>query len=364
VVNGLGRIGAVVTAGAVALGLAACGSSSSSSSTSAAAGSGSSSSSTTASTSSGSGFKVGLVTDIGGLNDHGFNHLSYVGLQRAVKQFHIGFKVDQSASSADYIPNLSSLAQQGYDLVICVGFLQEASCGQMAAKFPNTHFAGVDMNAVADFPSITKNFEGIVFHEEQAGYEAGYLAGLEAKRLHGKAVSSVGGIAVPAVIRYIAGYQAGARAADPGVTTLNGYSQDFVAQDKCKNVALDQISKGSIAVFAVAGGCGLGALDAAKEKNVWGIGVDQDQSFVNNKVLTSAYKKVDLSVYTAIARLLKGHFFGGGNLVFSARSGGVGLGKINAAVPKAEVTATLAIAKKIANGTIKAPVVCSPNPNC
>jgi basic membrane protein A len=310
--------------------------------------------------------KVGLNTDIGGLNDRGFNHLSYVGLLRAAKQYHLKFKVDTSSSSADYIPNLSSLAQGGYDLVICVGFLQEASCGQMAAKFPNTHFAGVDMNAVADFskPSITKNFEGIVFHEEQAGYEAGYLAGLEAKRLHGKAVSSVGGIAVPAVIRYIAGYQAGARAADPGVITLNGYSQDFVAQDKCKNVALDQISKGSIAVFAVAGGCGLGALDAAKEKNVWGVGVDQDQSFVNNKVLTSAYKKVDLSVYTAIVRLLKGHFFGGGNLVFSARSGGVGLGKINAAVPKAEVTATLAISKKIAAGTIKPPVVCTPNPNC
>jgi basic membrane protein A len=310
--------------------------------------------------------KVGLNTDIGGLNDRGFNHLSYLGLLRAAKQFHIKVKVDTSSSSADYIPNLSALAQQGYNLVICVGFLQEASCGQMAAKFPNTHFAGVDMNAVADFTKtkITKNFEGLIFKEEQAGYEVGYLAGLEAKRLHGTTVSSVGGIPVPAVIRYIAGYQAGAKAADPGVITLNGYSQDFVAQDKCKNVALDQISKGSVAVFAVAGGCGLGALDAAKEKNVWGIGVDSDQSFVNNKVLTSAFKKVDLSVYTAIARFRTGHFAGGGNLVFNARNGGVGLGKINAAVPKAEVTATLAIAKKIANGTIKPPVVCSPNPNC
>jgi basic membrane protein A len=310
--------------------------------------------------------KVGLNTDIGGLNDRGFNHLSYLGLLRAAKQFHIKVKVDTSSSSADYIPNLSALAQQGYNLVVCVGFLQEASCGQMAAKFPNTHFAGVDMNAVADFTKtkITKNFEGLIFKEEQAGYEVGYLAGLEAKRLHGTTVSSVGGIPVPAVIRYIAGYQAGAKAADPGVITLNGYSQDFVAQDKCKNVALDQISKGSVAVFAVAGGCGLGALDAAKEKNVWGIGVDSDQSFVNNKVLTSAFKKVDLSVYTAIARFRTGHFAGGGNLVFNAKNGGVGLGKINAAVPKAEVTATLAIAKKIAAGTIKPPVVCSPNPNC
>jgi basic membrane protein A and related proteins len=311
-------------------------------------------------------FKVGLNTDIGGLNDRGFNHLSYVGLLRAAKQFHLKYKVDTSSSSADYIPNLSSLAQQGYNLVICVGFLQEASCGQMAAKFPKTHFAGVDMNAIADFskPKITKNFEGLIFKEEQVGYEVGYLAGLEAKRLNGKAVSSVGGIAVPAVIRYIAGYQAGAKAADPGVTTLNGYSQDFVAQDKCKNVALDQISKGSVAVFQVAGGCGLGALDAAKEKSVWGIGVDSDQSFLGPHILTSAQKKVDVSVYTAIARLLKGHFSGAGNLVFNARNGGVGLGKVNAAVPKAEVTATLAIAKKVASGAITPPVVCSPNPNC
>jgi basic membrane protein A len=310
-------------------------------------------------------FKVGLVTDIGGLNDRGFNHLSFVGLLRAAKKFHFKYKVDTSASSADYIPNLSSLAQQGYNLVIGVGFLQEGDIQKMAKKFPKTHFAGVDMNAVTDFkPKITKNFEGLIFAENEVGYEVGYLAGLEAKRLNGTTVSSVGGIPVPAVIRYIAGFQAGAKAANPSVATLNGYSQDFVAQDKCKSIALDQISKGSVVVFQVAGGCGLGALDAAKEKNVWGIGVDSDQSFVNNKVLTSAQKKVDVSVYTAIANLIKGKFAAGNNLLFNAKNGGVGLGKINAAVPKAEVTKTLAIAKKVAAGTIKPPVKCSPNPNC
>ena len=310
--------------------------------------------------------RVGLVTDIGGLNDRGFNHLAYVGLLRAEKKLHIQGRVLTSTSSADYIPNMSTLAQQGYNLVIAVGFLMEDQTKQMAAKFPNTKFAGVDMNAVADFsnPPITKNFEGIVFTENQVGYEVGYLAGLEAKRLKGKAVSSVGGIPVPAVIRYIAGFQAGAKAADPGVTTLNGYSQDFVAQDKCKSIALNQISQGSVAVFQVAGGCGLGALDGAKEKGVWGIGVDSDQSFVNNKVLTSAQKKVDVGVYTTIARLVKGRFFKGGNIVFNAANGGVGLGTINKGVPKAEVAATLAVAKKIAKGTIKAPTQCSPNPNC
>jgi basic membrane protein A len=233
----------------------------------------------------------------------------------------------------------------------------------MAKLFPKTKFAGVDMNAVADFtkPKITKNFEGLIFAENEVGYEVGYLAGLEAKRLKGTTVSSVGGIPVPAVIRYIAGYQAGAQASDPGVKTLNGYSQDFVAQDKCKSIALDQISQGSVVVFQVAGGCGLGALDAAKEKSVWGIGVDTDQSFVNNKVLTSAQKKVDVAVFTAIANLKKGKFSGGNNLLFNAKNGGVGLGKINSAVPANEVAATLAIAKKVANGTIKPPVKCANN---
>ena len=201
-------------------------------------------------------YKVGLVTDIGGLNDRGFNHLAYVGLLRAEKQLGIQGKVLTSTSGDDYVPNLSSLAKEGYNLVIGVGFLQEQAIAEVAKEFPNTKFAGVDMNAPGDFTSyggITNNFEGLIFKENQVGYEVGYLAGLEAKRLNGKAVSSVGGIPVPAVIRYIAGFQAGARASDPGVTILNGYSEDFVAQDKCKNVALSQIAQGSVVVFQVAG---------------------------------------------------------------------------------------------------------------
>ena len=136
---------------------------------------------------------------------------------------------------------------------------------------------------------------------------------------------------------------------------LNGYSQDFVAQDKCKNIALDQISKGSDVIFQVAGGCGLGALDAAKAKTVWGIGVDADQSYVNERVLTSAQKKVDVAVYTAIANLQKGKFAAGGNLLFNAANGGVGLGKINKAVPASIRAKTEAIEKLMAQGKIMAP---------
>jgi len=309
-------------------------------------------------------FRVGLVTDIGGLNDRGFNHLSYVGLLRAERQLGVKGRVLTSSGPNDYVPNLSSLAQAGYNLIIGVGFLQEQAIQQVAKQYPNTKFAGVDMNAPGDFKGgVTKNFEGLIFREQEVGYMVGYLAGLEAKRLGKDTVSSVGGIPVPAVVRYIAGFQAGAKAADPGIKTLNGYSQDFVAQDKCKNIALNQIAQGSAVVFQVAGGCGLGVLDAAKQKNVWGIGVDADQSYINSNVLTSAQKKVDVSVYAAIQQLKQGKFAGGTDLVFDAANGGVGLGKVNAKVPKSEIAATLAIAKKVASGAIKPPTTC-PNKGC
>jgi basic membrane protein A len=309
---------------------------------------------------------VCLVTDIGGLNDRGFNHLAYVGLQRAKSQLKATTYVLQSKSPNDYVPNFSTcVSKYKAGLVIGVGFLMEADIQKMAKKYPTVKWAGVDMNAKTDFKGgITKNFEGLIFAENEVGYEVGYMAALMAQKDGSTTVSSVGGIPVPAVVRYIAGFQAGAKAAVPTINVLNGYSQDFVAQDKCKNIALDQISKGSDVVFQVAGGCGLGALDAAKEKHAWGIGVDADQSYVNNRVLTSAQKKVDVAVYTAIKNLLAGKFAGGSNLLFNAANGGVGLGKINAGVPASIVARTKAVALKVSAGKIKAPTQCKPNPNC
>ena len=308
-----------------------------------------------------------LVTDIGGLNDRGFNHLAYVGLLRAKATLHATTYVLQSKSPNDYIPNFSTcVSKYKATLVIGVGFLMEQDIQTMAKKYPSTKWAGVDMNAKTDFTKggITPNFEGLIFAENEVGYEVGYIAALMAQNDHHTTVSSVGGIPVPAVVRYIAGFQAGAKAAVPGIQVLNGYSQDFVAQDKCKNIALSQLSQGSDVVFQVAGGCGLGALDAAKEKNAWGIGVDADQSYVNNRVLTSAQKKVDVSVFTAIKNLMAGKFAGANNLLFNAANGGVGLGKIHAGIPASIVSRTQAVAAKVAAGKIKPPVQCSPNPNC
>ncbi len=174
----------------------------------------------------------------------------------------------------------------------------------------------------------------------------------QAARKGAALVISVGGQKQPPVDRYIAGYRAGAQAADPGIKLLNAYSQDWVDQAKCKQAALDQIAAGASIVFQVAGGCGLGALDAAKEKGVWGIGVDADQSYLGKEVLTSAMKRVDTSVYATIQQVVAGHFAGGTNSVFSLKNDGVGLGKISPKVPKSDVQKLQQIAKDVAAGKI------------
>src|SRR5207302_9155285 len=124
----------------------------------------------------------------------------------------------------------------------------------------------------------------------------------------------------------------------PKVQPVNGYAQSFDDQAKCKEVALNQIGRGSVVVFQVAGNCGLGALDAAKEQHVWGIGVDADQSFLGPHILTSATKKVDRAVFLAIKSVKDGKFHGG-DAVYGLREGGVGLGKVSPKVPRSEVAA-------------------------
>ncbi len=302
-------------------------------------------------TAASSSFKVGLVTDLGGLNDRGFNHLAFVGLQKAATDFGVGTRVLQSASPAEYVPNLGSLARQGYNLVIGVGFTEIQAMATVAKQYPNTHFAIVDVSNADE--GHAKNVQGLLFKEQEVGYLAGYAAGLAAKARGGTAVSTVGGEKQPPVDRYIAGFQAGAKAAFPGVKTLNGYSQDFTVQAKCKELALNQIAAGSVVVFQVAGGCGLGALDAAKEKGVWGVGVDADQGFLGNYILTSALKGVDEAVYLSIKDAKNGNFQGGKDTVYGLDEKGVGLGKFSPLAPKGIEAKTKAIEAQIISGKIK-----------
>jgi basic membrane protein A and related proteins len=295
-------------------------------------------------------FKVGLVTDLGGLNDRGFNHLAYVGLKKAASDLGVQTRVTQSASPADYIPNLSALARQGYNLVIGVGFTEIQAMAAVAKTFPKTHFAIVDVSNADE--GHAKNVEGLLFKEQEVGYLAGYASGLAAKARGGKAVSTVGGQKQPPVDRYIAGFQAGAKAADPGVQTLNNYSQDFSNEAKCKEIALNQIAAGSVVVFQVAGGCGLGALDAAKSKGVWGVGVDADQGFLGPHILTSALKGVDRAVFLSIKDAKSGAFKGGQDAVYGLQQNGVGLGKFSPKAPKGIEAKTKQVEQQIVSGKI------------
>jgi basic membrane protein A and related proteins len=287
----------------------------------------------------GSGMRIGLVTDIGGLNDRGFNHLSYVGLQRAQRELGVQGRVYQAKSTQEYVPNLSTFARQGYDLTIGVGFTEAIAIDTAATSFKDANFAIVDVD-VRDEPHKPQNLLGLLFREQETGYLVGYLAGLVEKRRPGKdVIGSVGGQKQPPVDRFIAGYQAGAKAANPGITVLNNYSEDFSDQAKCKQIALNQIELGAGVIFQVAGGCGLGALDAAKEKAVWGIGVDADQSFLGPHILTSAVKRVDTAVFLAIKSVVEGNFKGGTNMTFGLKRDGVGIGKISPKVAQADIDA-------------------------
>src|SRR5215831_3853108 len=331
----------LVLLGAVTLLVAGCGGSSKSTSQS-----------TTSSSKPGSGKKIGLVTDIGGLNDRGFNHLSYVGLQRAQRVLGVQTRVYQAKSTQDYVPNLSTFARQRYDLTIGVGFTEAEAIATAAKSFPNSNFSIVDVDQTTE-PGKPKNLLGLLFKEQETGYLVGYLAGLEEKRRPGPdVIGSVGGQKQPPVDRFIAGYQAGAKAADPGIKTLNGYSQDFSDQAKCKQIALNQIEQGAGVIFQVAGGCGLGALDAAKEKHVWGIGVGADQSFLGPHILTSAVKRVDTAVYDAIKLVVDGKFKGG-NIVFGLKDNGVDIGRISPKVPASDIAKVNQIRADIISGKIK-----------
>ena len=194
---------------------------------------------------------------------------------------------------------------------------------------------------------------GLAFSAEQAGYLAGHLAALVLTLSPGEeVVSSVGGERLPGVDRWIAGYQAGARAANPRVTTLNGYTDDFWDPVKGRSVALSQIAKGSRVVFQVASTCGLGALEAARERGVWGIGVDVDQSHLGPHVLTSALMRFDVAVFDTIEALARGTLETGRTSRFSLENGGVGLGAISAAVPTALEAEIEAVRAELVAGKI------------
>lgn len=301
------------------------------------------------------------MTDVGGLNDKSFNHLAYLGLQQAECQLGITGNVIQSSEQSQYVPNLTTFASQGYNLVIAVGFLMANAVYTVAQQYPNIHFAAID-TAPADAKGNTVNLPNVAnlfFHEQESGYTVGYMAGLMEKGKVGAATTGtigwMGGLSIPPVNRYIAGYIAGAKAADPSIKILGGYSQSFTDQTTAKSIGLNQISRGASILFQVAGASGLGYLQAAVEKHVYGIGVDADQNYVAPAtIITSAIKKVNVAVFLTIQNLKNGTFKGGDN-EFTLQNNATGFAPPNSAVPANIVSQVQQVEQQIKSGQVVPP---------
>jgi basic membrane protein A len=297
--------------------------------------------------------RVGLVLEPTGI-DGPYNRGVYLGIERAVRELGVKGRVLTPAPREGYAPSLSLLARQKYDLVIGTSYLATA-IDAVALRFPETRFAIIDA-AHSSLAHGPENVQGLVFSEEQAGYLAGHLAARVLTLSPGDdVISSIGGEPVPAVERFIEGYQAGAMAANSGVTILNGYTHDFIDPLKARSVALSQIAKGSRVVFQVASSSGLGALEAAREHGIWGIGVDVDQSSLGRHILTSAVKRLEMAVFDTIEALVRGTFETGSTTRFSLRNGGVGLGAISPDVPGSLVDEIESVRAEIVDGTIEIP---------
>jgi basic membrane protein A len=302
-------------------------------------------------------FKAGLVSDVGRFNDKGFNQNQLTGLKRVAKVLKIQYRAVESRSAGDYLPNMASLARSGFNIVISAGFLLSDATEDVADQFPNTKFAITDYSVLA-FKRKHSNIEGLTYATQQNSYLIGCLAAHAAAARGKKIISVVGGVKIPPVDTFLAGYKAGAQKCVRGTQVLIGYSQDFLDQAKCKSVAANQIDAGSQVVFGVAGPCGLGALDAAKERGRWAVGVDVDQSYLGPHILTSAVKRVDTGIFLAVkgAKTGKG-YKGGGDLVFNLKNGGVGLGKFSkrAKLKKAWITQINTLKRQIIAGKLKPP---------
>ena len=309
------------------------------------------------------GYSAGLVSDVGRFNDKGFNQNQLTGLKFA--KSHIAGLTTyavESHSVGEYLPNFASLARKGVNIIIGAGFLLANQEATVAKQFPNTKFAITDYTVhIPPFSDkkgnvLTKNVEGLTYATQENSYLVGCIAGSMAKIKGGdQTIGVVGGVKIPPVDAFLAGYQAGAKKCNPAIKVLIGYSQDFIDQAKCKTVAQNQIDQGSQVEFNVAGPCGLGTLDAAKQAGIWGVGVDVDQSYLGKHILTSAVKRVDNGVYLAIKGAQNGQFAGGSDLVFNLKNQGVALGKISPNVPASVLKTVAGLRAKIVAGTIKPP---------
>jgi len=310
-------------------------------------------------------FLASLVSDIGKFTDRSFNQSQLEGLKRAKTKLHINILPLQSNTTSDYTPNFNQAVRAHANITIAAGFLLADTLETFADQFPNSKFAITDYCAKGSASKclagnvLTKdhpNVMGLDYAANQSGCLVGYLAAEVTKKHGGKQViGAVGGLHIPPVDIWMAGYKYCAKLFNKHIKVLIDYSGDFSKSDLCKTIADNQIAQGSFVEFQVAGGRGLGALKSADAHHVWGIGVDKDQSKDAKRVLISGVKHVDLGVFNVIKTTKAGKFKGNHDLQFTLANGGMGVGKIHSGVPKAFITAMNKIKAKIIAGKLHVP---------
>jgi basic membrane protein A and related proteins len=281
-------------------------------------------------------------------------YAEYRALLRAKRQLHVQAKAVVPNPNVYFDPApFDYLARQHYDLVIATGYL--GGLGEAARRFSKVKFAALDA-ARSEVYRASANVVGTVFRSEQASYLAGFVAARMAERGSGPhVVSSVGGYPTPQVQALIAGFRAGAKRADPKIGLLNTYAHDFSNPARCAHAALDQIAHGSEVVFDVAGACGVGALQAAKSKGVYGVGVDTDQSYRGKFILTSVVLNWGLAVYDLAKLEAQGRLRTGVDLILDLRHHFVGLGRFSSKVPLSLRRQLKPLAAQIEQGKIVVP---------
>lgn len=291
--------------------------------------------------------KIGLVTDVGGVNDGSFNQSSWEGLQRAEKEFGVQVNYLESATDADYAPNLETFVDEEYDLIISVGYMLADATRAAAEANPDCRFAIID-DASIDLDNVTS----LMFEQEQGSYLVGYVAGLMTESNN---IGFVIGMANENMNKFGYGYCAGALDANPDITIQQFNANSFSDSATGKTNANTAITNGADIVFHAAGATGLGVIEACQEAGVYAIGVDSDQSSIApDTVLTSAMKRVDNAVYDSVKSLVEGKLEGGVH-VYDLAVSGVDIAPTQDLLPEEVISAVEEVKAKIISGEIDVP---------
>lgn len=292
-------------------------------------------------------FKIGLITDVGGVNDGSFNQSAWEGLEKAGEELGVEVNYLESATDADYQPNMETFVDEDYDLIISVGYMLADATREAAEANPDTKFAIIDDSSI-DLPNVTS----LMFKAEQASYLVGYVAGLTTKTNN---IGFVVGMTNETMNQFGYGYCAGAIDANPDITVQQFNANSFADSATGKTMANTAITNGADIVFQAAGATGLGVIEACQEAGVYAIGVDSDQSSIAPKtVLTSAMKRVDNAVYDAVQELIDDKLEGGVQ-TFDLAAGGVDIAPSQDLISDDVIKAVDEVKEKIISGDVVIP---------